>query len=174
MSLEVWKPIAGYEQFYMVSNLGRVKRLVGYRARKERVLKPGTQSGFMGVALCANGTPRTISVSRLVLMAFVGPGDGLEACHNNHDIRDNKLSNLHWGTRLQNEQEKTEAGRRPECSVLRRLSDADIKKAWGLYKTGLTQTQVARSLGKPIDTIHLLLRGKTWRKKSLSYGHIPA
>ena len=58
--LEVWKPVVGYEGFYLVSNQGRVKslsRLVshwrgGTRPSPGRILKPGKLSnGRWGVRL---------------------------------------------------------------------------------------------------------------------------
>ena len=33
---EIWKDIKGYEGLYQVSNLGKVKRLVGKGCKKER------------------------------------------------------------------------------------------------------------------------------------------
>ena len=44
---EIWKPIEDYEGYYEVSNLGRVKSLVGWNGRKyierEKMLNPSKE-----------------------------------------------------------------------------------------------------------------------------------
>ena len=81
---EIWKPVLGFEKFYEVSNLGRVKSLYRHIKRSdgtdlrlnERILKPGL-SGYPGsqyymVVLTAKGKKRTAKVHRLMCESFYG------------------------------------------------------------------------------------------------------
>ena len=42
--MEIWKDIRGYEGYYQVSSLGKVKSLNYNRTGKEQILKQGTQA----------------------------------------------------------------------------------------------------------------------------------
>lgn len=123
---EEWRAIPGYEGLYEVSSLGQVRsmtRTVPARNRFGSMLKRYEgrvkathldKDGYVYLGLYRGGTGQMHRVSRLVLLAFVGqPEPGMEACHDDHDKTNNALSNLSWGTRLENEQAKTAAGRRP-------------------------------------------------------------
>jgi len=110
---ERWSEIPGYEGFYEVSDMGRVRSLdrivvdkqaTRFRRFKGRLLKPQlTQAGYYVVALSKNGKPKDHYIHRLVLSAFVSlPEPGFEACHENDVRTDNRLRNLRWDTHLEN------------------------------------------------------------------------
>lgn len=79
---EIWKDVVGYEGYYQVSNLGRVKSLKRkiqiseswhsnsyYRKVSERILKPVLdRDGYLTVTL---GKGNRIKVHRLVAMMFI-------------------------------------------------------------------------------------------------------
>ena len=97
---EEWKPILGYEGYYEVSNLGRVRSLdrVVHNSRygdmiiKSRFLKFGyNKKGYLGVHLCKGGTNNTLRVNRLVAMAFLpNPENKREVNHKNGIKDDNR------------------------------------------------------------------------------------
>ena len=56
---EIWKDIKGYEGFYQVSNLGKIKRLEGIdnigRKKRSKTLKPTKFAiGYCSVSLSRN------------------------------------------------------------------------------------------------------------------------
>ena len=121
-SPERWLPIPDYEGLYEVSDRGRVRsldRLVtdrdGRRTRRfrGRILRPqpNARSGRLAVTLHRPGHSQQEYVYRLVLLAFVGPApDGAEACHGNGDPTDDRLSNLRWDTRRENNLDRVRHG----------------------------------------------------------------
>lgn len=77
-----------------------------------------SRKGYMSVSLTHEDVRKTISVHRLVLMAFVGPcPSGMEACHNDGDPSNNSLSNLRWDTHKNNMADCIKHGTRKKRKV---------------------------------------------------------
>lgn len=125
-----WRPIAGYEGMYEVSDDGRVRgyrRVVGAANGKTKVIQPKPltltplKSGHLSVEVHRGNIRKRFLVHRLVLEAFIGPcPDGFEGCHRNGVSSDNRIQNLYWGTRSDNMHDAVRHGthhwaRRTEC-----------------------------------------------------------
>lgn len=93
-SNETWLPVVGYENYYEVSNLGRVRSL----GHKARVLRPAkNRKGYLCVALCRDGKLHTYKVHRLVCAAFhENPLNLPQVNHKNEVKTDNRAENLEW------------------------------------------------------------------------------
>ena len=128
----LWKDIPGYEGRYQVSNVGEVRSLdcvltfaashrrPGYtRSKKGQFLRPGRSAGgHMTVSL---GQRNSRCVHELVLIAFVGPRPPKHDCrHLNGNPADNRLENLCWGTRSENNIDAVRHGTRGK------LTEADV------------------------------------------------
>lgn len=103
---EEWRSVVGWEGFYEVSSQGRVRR-VGKSPRK----LSRARTGYFVCSLNRPGVQTLHTVHRMVLEAFIGPGDGLEARHLNHNRADNRLVNLAWGTSAENSADMVKADR---------------------------------------------------------------
>lgn len=113
---EIWKDIPEYEGMYQVSNLGRVKslpRTITYRDGrkglfKETILKQGiSRKGYLKVYLSKKSKKYTVSVHKLVAMAFLGfiptgTTKGLVVDHKNEIKTDNRVENLQLITNREN------------------------------------------------------------------------
>lgn len=110
---EVWKDIEGYEGIYQVSNLGNVRsldRIVQFRdGRKAHFRgiqrKPvRKQDGYLHVMFSnGTGTEKSITIHRLVALAFVPNPDGYsEINHKDEDKENNRADNLEWCNRQYN------------------------------------------------------------------------
>lgn len=177
MVSEQWLPIPGYEGLYEVSNQGRVRSLdrsvprisrrgnMGvrwYRGKMKTIY--ADKDGYPTVSLCKGSRQLALRVSRLVLLTFVGPPfTGAEACHKNHVRSDNRPENLHWGTRQENEDEKTTSGRRPMTTV-NKVTPESATLARILYAKGWSQKSLSRVLSCHLSNISLIVRGKTWQQ----------
>lgn len=118
---EVWLPIAGYEDLYEVSSLGRVRSLdrtvlhrkSGRVRLKGRVLVavPSAPYWYLKVMLSRDGVERSVYVHQLVAVAFHGPRPvGMEVRHGPGGRQDNRASSLCWGTPVENQRDKRRDG----------------------------------------------------------------
>ena len=115
---EEWRDIKGYEGYYQVSNLGRVRSVDRYcacwssvRFVKGALKNVRPHNGYLVVDLSLNGKSKTISVHRLVAQAFIPNTDNLpQVNHKDENKQNNCVDNLEWctceynikyGTRLQ-------------------------------------------------------------------------
>lgn len=108
-SPESWRPVVGWEGFYEVSSLGRVRRIFLPPYEGFRVLRPHPdRHGYPSVGLSRPGAkPMRPKVHKLVAESFIGPRpSGLEICHNDGDKTNARASNLRYDTHLANEQDK--------------------------------------------------------------------
>ena len=101
---EIWKDIKGYEGLYQVSNLGKVKRLVGKGCKKERIIKPNLVRGYCQVRLSKDGTVKPLYLHRIILETFnpVEGMDKLDCNHRDENKENNCLNNLEWLSRKEN------------------------------------------------------------------------
>lgn len=110
MSEEIWKPVVGYESFYDVSNLGRVRtyRLkgssIGTLSSEPRLMRDHIQNnGYKFLFLSKGGVAKRYLVHRLVAEAFI-PNPDHKRCvdHINTVKWDNRVENLRWVTHSEN------------------------------------------------------------------------
>jgi hypothetical protein len=97
MRNEIWKSIKGYEGFYEISNLGRVRSIK--KSGKTRLKKDFGWKGYRSIKLHKNRKTRNFRVHRLVANAFLKiPFNKTENTihHKNHIRHDNRPENLEW------------------------------------------------------------------------------
>lgn len=108
---EVWKDIDGYDGYYQVSNMGRVRsvdRIVNGRwgdtFRKGIVLKQKTNNkGYKMVDLHKDGKPKTYQVHRLVAESFIpNPNNNPIINHKDENKLNNHVDNLEFCTQSYN------------------------------------------------------------------------
>jgi hypothetical protein len=98
-----------------------------------------------------------------VLTAFKGAPCGVanEAMHLDHDISNNRADNLAWGTRQENEDQKTEAGRR---STWAKLTANDVASIHQMRVKGATLKEIGMKFNTHLSNVSLILKGTTWTK----------
>lgn len=118
---ESWKPVVGWDEYYEVSNMGRVRRIAGGQGVRTqgttKKLSPD-MAGYLCTTLNRPGMQMRPHVHRLVLETFVGPcPDGMECRHVDGNQMNNWLSNLKWGTSQENAEDRVRQGRVPSLKT---------------------------------------------------------
>lgn len=101
---EEWRDVPGYEGFYQVSNLGRVKSMPNRSNHKgSMILSLSVVNGYMHVGLSKNAEQKICKVHRLVAAAFISnPRNLPQVNHKNGNKSDNRVENLEWVTAKEN------------------------------------------------------------------------
>jgi len=166
---EIWGDVIGYEGLYQASDQGRVKRLVGYRCRVERLLKPClTTYGYLKVNLCRDGKRTNKLVHHLVLEAHVGEApEGCQANHKNGVKADNRVENLEWVTSAENTRHaidvlgKTNQGK---ANGNAELTDAKVIEIREFYATGdYSQAELGMMFNVEQNTISQIVNHGRWK-----------
>ncbi|MFD9249564.1 DUF5131 family protein [Streptomyces bottropensis] len=156
---EEWADIPGFPG-YQASTHGNLR---GSKGALSTCVNP--QTGRHVVTLWNSGNPSTQAVHRLVLLAHMPNTDKeLEVCHRNGDKTDNRLANLRWGSRSENQREKVRHGSRGGPQKLTQAQVEEIRKA---RKAGRTQQSIADEFGVSRPLISMIQNGKAWSTPDL-------
>tara|TARA_R110000823_G_C15660719_1_gene472028 strand:- start:52 stop:564 length:513 start_codon:yes stop_codon:yes gene_type:complete len=166
--MEIFKPIANYESFYEVSNLGNIRRTVKRHYYKAGgLMKQNYHHGqYMIVGLRSNGKTKQHLVHRMVLAAFVGIcPDGHEVDHIDGDKTNNRLENLEYVTRQENSRRAIALGLTDhvgEANSNAKLTDQDVRDIRDRLEVGESQTSIAADYPVNQSTISHICLGYTW------------
>ena len=106
--------IQGFEN-YEVDELGQIWSLPKRTRKGTRLIKPlkHTKTGYMYVDLCKDGKVKKFTVHRLVAITFIPNIENkCQVNHINGDKSDNRLINLEWNTRSENQKHSIRIGLR--------------------------------------------------------------
>jgi hypothetical protein len=172
--MEQWRDVSGYEGFFEVSDLGKVRSLPrsytdsrGQRCRvKGKTLNHVFNSaGYPMVNLCANGKQKLLLVHVLVLSAFVSARPaGMQGCHNDGNPKNPTLSNLRWDTPKGNSADTALHGTRAWGSKQgqSKLTENDVSNIKRRIAAGEKQSLLAEEFGVSRTTITEIKIGRTW------------
>lgn len=172
MEQELWKAIRGYEGYYEISNLGRIKSLDKYRIGGSGgivYLKP-FKSGddYRAVGLRKNGVKTTHLVHILVATYFIPNPDRLpEVDHKDFDRSNNRHDNLRWSTHDDNIKHSSKEGRmsgaKGEKSPRAKHTNEDVLKIRELYASGnYTQDEIASMFGVKRHNVAKIVLRQRW------------
>jgi hypothetical protein len=114
---EIWKDIIGFEDSYLISNLGNIKtkeRTIFYPkscfnktnkgvVRKEKLLKPSLKNRYLSVTLSKDSVKIYPNIHRLVAIHFIDNPNNLPCVNHKDGNKHNNIhTNLEWCTYSQN------------------------------------------------------------------------
>lgn len=103
---EEWMPIVGWEDYYEISSLGQVRRIVGGKGSRShgRCKKITVSCDYHVTSLNRPGEQVVIKIAREMLRAFEGeaPADMPWALHGDGNSLNDVLDNLRWGSPAEN------------------------------------------------------------------------
>lgn len=107
MDTEIWKPVAGYEWLYDISNIWNVRSNKFHWTKKSRNLLPDISKWYFRVTLCNKWIQEKFLVHRLVLITFTENIENKpEVNHIDGDKLNNHVENLEWATRSENQKHR--------------------------------------------------------------------
>jgi len=177
MRKEIWKDVVGYEKYYMVSNLGRVKskdRTINRTGCKQFMLKGRIKKqsidvyGYYFVGFYV-GVPKTMKVHRLVAIAFIAnPKNKEQVNHKDFNRKNNILENLEWVTNQENAHHSYLAGRKKNINLGEKhphakLTENKVMEIRKLKKSGVLNYILAKKYKVTASNINSVVNYKTWK-----------
>lgn len=176
---EIWKEIPGFNQYYQVSNIGRIKtmfRMVNgkngaLRPRPEKIMKPKlTMFGYRTISLFNPSKKKVdIFVHRLVAQAFIpNPENKTQVNHIDGNKQNNHVDNLEWNTASENtihaHKNNLVKVRRGEGVHGAKLTEDKIKEIREMYaKGGISYVKMAELFDVGPQTLHAIVQRKLWK-----------
>ena len=162
--MEEWKRIPGFDG-YEASTLGRIRSL---KYKTPRILKRGHNlRGYPQHHVSVGGVDSTVTVHRLVALAFFGPRLGdMQTNHKDGDKENARPSNLEYITGEANHRHAVDTdlkafGERQHSAKLRQEDIVVIKRS---LQDGVPGQRLARLYEVVKQTIYNIRDGKTWRR----------
>lgn len=183
--IEIWKPLKNHEEFYMVSNLGRVKSLprktgkghmgVNHIFSVERIRKLNFGNGYFNFSI---DTPffkeKSKGVARAVLETFVPipeemlkSGERIEVNHIDSNKINNRLENLEWVTAKGNKIHFFKSDvcnhRRGENLYNASLKNEEVKEIKKEINNGKNDKELAEKYNVSRIVIYLIRTGRNYK-----------
>lgn len=168
--MERWRPVTGYEGLYEVSDMGRVRSLKRATTSGKILSQAANAHGYMKVCLSKNNVKTSKVVHRLVAIAFIdNPLNKPEVNHKNGIRTDNRVENLEWTTRSENEQHAYKIlGKKPQAywkdkprKFARKFTDEQVI---AIRKDDRPNTEIAIEYGVSKTAIRDIKRRKNYRE----------
>lgn len=167
-----WKNVIDYEDNYIVNELGQIKTI----ATNFRNVKPGKiltpticKNGYRVIRLSKNKISRAFYVHRIVARAFLGECPTKhEVNHKDGNRSNNKLSNLEYMTRSENNYHAYHVlGRKPAPTYgvkhhAAKLNPRKAERIRKLHSKGFTFASLGRLFGVHWASIRSIIHGETW------------
>jgi predicted DNA-binding protein YlxM (UPF0122 family) len=168
LKTEEWRDVPGYEGWYQVSNIGRVRgvdrwivvrgarggpRLVKGKMMTQRLHR----NGYMRVRLCKHNLAESVGVHSLVACAFLGDRPtGYDIHHKDGSRTNNRADNLEYRSR----QEHLGG----EMHYRTSLTDEDVIEIRRLYEScDLSVKDIADKKGITYGAAQSIINGSNWK-----------
>lgn len=174
---EEWRDVVGFEGYYQVSNLGRVKSLDRVKCDGIRMIGRIRKThkdacGYELVQLRKDGIIKHYSVHRLVATAFIpNPCNLPQVNHKDENRSNNVVGNLEWCTQLYNQRyghrreraSLSSTGEKNRRSILTEKDVLEIRKTYIPADKQYGIRALAEKYGVKYVTIQKIVQGRLWK-----------
>jgi hypothetical protein len=164
---EEWRAVPGYEGYFAVSNLGRLKRVKSGRSTyPNRILTGRTVFGYTRVKLSKQGVKKEIYVHQLVARAFLPAIEGKPFInHKDGNKLNNRVENLEWVNTQENNQHAYDVGlkRRGETHHQSKLSAEEVRQIKIRLANGEKVSELAADFNVCHATVWQIQKGNNWK-----------
>tara|TARA_R110000851_G_C13074764_1_gene565189 strand:- start:717 stop:1226 length:510 start_codon:yes stop_codon:yes gene_type:complete len=164
---EEWIDIEGYEGFYQISSIGRVK---SFHRKKPKILVCFiSKNGYVRIELNLKGKAKKYPVHRLVALGFIKTcNTRLEVNHIDGNKLNNNLVNLEWCTPSENQIHAFKTGLQVSRKGIdhhgSKLTEKDVVEIRSLYSTGnYKQVELAEMFGLHSRYVNLIIKKRRWK-----------
>ena len=169
MKKEIWKWIPLFIGKYEVSNLGNIRGwFYGGKKRKAPRIKipQENKNGYLYVILQDGELLKSFTVHRLTLSVFDKPMPrNIDCRHIDGNKRNCKLTNLCWGTRKQNEDDKRLHGRMPtgEKNGESKVTEKEVLTMRKMFLDGESTHSISKKFKCGQQNVWNIVNNKTWK-----------
>lgn len=160
---KTWRVVPGFSR-YEINGHGDVRRIGRYKSLATHL----SDSGYKRVRIISDeGSCLNVRVHILVLRTFVGPrpSPAHEGAHGLGGRLDNRVTNLSWKTRAENEADKRLIGTLPKGGVLPVVTDDVVAKVREFGSAGHSISRIAKAFGLSRRAVARYVRGERRRHK---------
>lgn len=165
-----WKPIKNYEDYYLVSDTGKVKSIHTYNKSKPHILAGHLgKRGYWVVDFSVKQKRKNLKIHRLVAEMFVpNPQHKPQVNHKDGNKLNNHVGNLEWVTQAENSVHAKENGLLKPYNH-KRASKLTPKIAINIYQASGSHRQIAKKYKVGTSTVTHIKLGSRWGTYTKEY-----
>jgi len=165
---ETWVPMVDFEDNFVISNKGRVRRIMHRKNPTNRLMTQTLNNdGYLFLSLRKNGSSMTIFIHRAVAMAFIHNSDNKRTVNHINGIKtDNQVENLEWNTHKENINHAWENGLSVSREGIKhhntKLTEKDVLEIRAIGKS-MSAVQLGSLYGINEQAIYKILSRQRWK-----------